>query len=329
MTGGMTDLVVIFAGTLAALMIIGWLSMTVLGRQRRLNARVERIGERARPLTTEERQIRQLKRKTQTSSPFLEGLARRALPRPQELRQRLLRTGRQISLGRYFLLSLGVALATAFICRVTMQLPWFALIATGIVAGVGLPHLVVGWMVARRNNRFTALFPEAIDLMVRGLRSGLPVTETIAASGREMGDPVGPEFRRIADSVRLGQTLEDALWDAAKRIDTAEYKFFVISLSVQKETGGNLAETLANLSDILRARRQMRLKIRAMSSEAKASAMILGSLPFVMFGIIWFLSPDYEQILFSDMRGRMMLGVAVGLMGAGMLVMRKMVRFEI
>lgn len=325
----MTDLVVIFAGTLAALTIIGWLSMTVLGRQRRLKARIERIGERARPLSSEERQIRQLKRKTQTSSPFLEGLARRLLPRPQELRLRLARTGQQISLGRYFLISLGVALAVAFICRVTMQLPWFALLATGIVAGVGLPHLVVGWLVARRDARFTALFPEAIDLMVRGLRSGLPVTETIAASGREMGDPVGPEFRRIADSVRLGQTLEDALWDAAKRIDTAEFKFFVISLSVQKETGGNLAETLANLSDILRARRQMRLKIRAMSSEAKASAMILGSLPFLMFGIIYFLSPSYEEVLFTDMRGRIMLGVAVSLMGTGMLVMRKMVRFEV
>lgn len=325
----MTDLLVIFAGTLAAMMIIGWLAITVLGRQRRLNARVERIGERARPMTREERQIRQLKRKTQTSSPFIEGLARHLLPRPQQLRYRLQRTGYQVSLGRYFLLSLGVGVAAAFVCRIGMQLPWFAIAAAAIVAGIGLPHLVVGWLVARRDNRFTALFPDAIDLMVRGLRSGLPVTETIAASGREMKEPVGPEFRRISDSVRLGQPLEDALWDAAKRLDTAEFKFFVISLSVQKETGGNLAETLANLSDILRSRKQMRLKIRAMSSEAKASAMILGSLPFVMFGIIWSLSPSYEQALFEDIRGRVMLGVALGLMGSGMLVMRKMVRFEI
>jgi tight adherence protein B len=329
MTGGMTDLAVIFAGTLAALTIVGWLSITVLGRQRRLNARVERIGERARPLSTEERQIRQLKRKTQTSSPFVEGLAGRLLPRPDELRRRLQRTGRPISLGRYFLISLGVALAVAVICRITMQLPWFVLAAAGIVAGIGLPHLVVGWLVARRDRKFTALFPDAIDLMVRGLRSGLPVTETIAAAGREMSDPVGPEFRRIADAVRLGRSLEDALWDTAKRIDTAEFKFFVISLSVQKETGGNLAETLANLSEILRLRKQMRLKIRAMSSEATASAMILGSLPFLMFAIIWFLSPSYEQALFADIRGRIILGVAVGLMGMGALVMRKMVRFEI
>jgi len=329
MTGGMIDLVVIFAGTLTVMMIVGWLGIGLLGRQRRLRARVERIGERARPLSVEERNIRQLKRKVQMSSPLLEGLASRLLPRPQEMRARLMRTGRQISLGRYFMISIAVGLAAAVICRIGMQLPWVVIVAVGIVAGIGLPHIAVGWLVTRRLNRFTQLFPDSIDLMVRGLRSGLPVTETIAAAGREMTDPVGPEFRRIADAVRLGQTLEDALWDAAKRIDTAEFKFFVISLSVQKETGGNLAETLANLSDILRARKQMRLKIRAMSSEAKASAMILGSLPFLMFGIIYFLSPEYEQVLFDDMRGRMMLGVALGLMGMGVLVMRKMVRFEI
>ena len=329
MTGGLTDLIVIFAGTLAVMMIVGWLALTVIGRQRRLSARVERIGERARPLSSEERQIRQLKRKTQTSSPFLEGLAKRLLPRPQQLRLRLQRTGYRMSLGRYFLFSLGIGIAVALLCRMTMQLPWFALAAVGIIAGIGLPHLVVGWLVARRLNRFTALFPDAIDLMVRGLRSGLPVTETITAAGREMSDPVGPEFRRISDAVRLGQSLEDALWDTARRLDTAEFKFFVISLSVQKETGGNLAETLANLSDILRSRKQMRLKIKAMSSEAKASAMILGSLPFVMFAIIWFMSPNYEQVLFEDMRGRIMLGVALGLMGSGILVMRRMIRFEI
>lgn len=325
----MTDLVVIFAGALAVMLIFGWLAMTVLGRQRRLNARVERIGERARPLTSEERVLRQLKLKTQTSSPFLEGLAKRILPNPDELRRRLQKTGRQVSLGRYFVLSLLVGLFAGGICHVLIHLPWYVSVAGGIIAGLALPHITVGWMVARRLTRFTKLFPDAIDLMVRGLRSGLPVTETITASGREMSDPVGPEFRRIADAVRLGQNLEDALWDAAQRLDTPEFKFFVISLSVQRETGGNLAETLAKLSDILRSRKQMKLKIKAMSSEAKASAMILGSLPFLMFALIYVMSPDYESILFTDMRGRIMLGVALGMMAMGCGVMHKMVKFEI
>lgn len=325
----MTDLLVIFAGALVVLLIVGWLGISVLGRQRTLHARVERIGERARPMSVEERAVRQLKLKTQTSSPFLEGLARRILPNPQQLRIRLMKTGRQISLGRYFVISLMLGLFVAGVCHVVLQFPWCMTAAAAIIAGTALPHMMVGMMVKKRLNKFTAIFPDAIDLMVRGLRSGLPVTETIAASGREMPDPVGPEFRRISDAVRLGQNLEDALWEASKRLDTPEFKFFVISLSVQRETGGNLAETLAKLSDILRSRKHMKLKIKAMSSEAKASAMILGSLPFVLFAIISFMSPGYEAILFTDMRGRIVLGVSLALMAAGCLVMQKMVKFEI
>jgi len=324
-----TDLLVIFGGALSVMLIVGWLGISVLGRQRILNARVERIGERARPMTTEERAVRQLKLKTQSSSPFLEGLAKRVLPNPQQLRMRLQKTGRHISLGQYFMASLVLGLFSAGLCHVVLHLPWFMTVAAGIIAGTALPHMTIGWMVARRLNKFTAIFPDAIDLMVRGLRSGLPVTETIAAIGREMTDPVGPEFRRISDAVRLGQNLEDALWEASRRLDTPEFKFFVISLSVQKETGGNLAETLAKLSDILRSRKQMKLKIKAMSSEAKASAMILGSLPFLLFAIIYFMSPGYETVLLVDIRGRMMLGFSLGLMAAGCLVMYKMVKFEI
>ena len=165
--------------------------------------------------------------------------------------------------------------------------------------------------------------------MVRGLRSGLPVTECIKAVGREVPDPVGGEFRRITDEIKFGSKVNEAMWSAAHRLDMAEFKFFVVSLSVQQETGGNLAETLANLSEILRRRKQMRLKIKAMSSEAKASAMILGSLPFVMFCIIYLMNPGYESVLFTDPRGKIMLAVGLGAMGSGILVMSRMVRFEI
>jgi tight adherence protein B len=184
-------------------------------------------------------------------------------------------------------------------------------------------------MAAKRLKLFTSQFPDAIDLIVRGLKSGLPVTESISAVGHEMQDPVGFEFRHIFDCVKFGQPIEEALWDTARRLDTPEFKFFVISISVQRETGGNLSEALGNLSNILRRRRQMGLKIKAMSSEAKASAIILGSLPFIMFGIIFAMNPDYEMVLFNDPRGQMMLGVGLGVMSTGILVMNKMVRFEI
>ncbi|MEQ9360328.1 MAG: type II secretion system F family protein, partial [Rhodospirillales bacterium] len=129
--------------------------------------------------------------------------------------------------------------------------------------------------------------------------------------------------------VKFGAKINDALWATAHRLDIPEFKFFVVSLSVQQETGGNLAETLANLSDILRRRRQMKLKIKAMSSEAKASAMILGSLPFVMFCIIYLMNPDYESLLFTDPRGRLILGGGLVAMAMGVFVMSRMVRFEI
>ena len=145
----------------------------------------------------------------------------------------------------------------------------------------------------------------------------------------ERHGPVGAEFRLISDGIKFGKSMEDALWETARRLDTAEFKFFVISLSVQRETGGNLSEALGNLSDILRRRRQMKLKIKAMSSEAKASAMILGSLPFIMFGIIFALNPEYEMELFTDPRGQVMLGFGVGIMSVGIAIMSKMVKFEI
>lgn len=259
----------------------------------------------------------------------LEKALGRLLPNIATLRQRLARTGKQISVTAYIAASVGIGLAVVGVMTGFMYLGPVVSVLGGLTAGLLLPHLAVAMMGKRRLAKFNHLFPDAIDLMVRGLRSGLPVTECIKAVGREVPDPVGGEFRRITDEIKFGSKTAEALWAAADRLDIAEFKFFVVSLSVQQETGGNLAETLANLSDILRRRKQMRLKIKAMSSEAKASAMILGSLPFVMFCIIYAINPDYETVLFTDPRGRLILGVGLAAMGSGILVMAKMVRFEI
>ena len=159
--------------------------------------------------------------------------------------------------------------------------------------------------------RFIALFPEAIDLMVRALRAGLPVTEAIINAGQEIGDPVGTELRGIEAGMRLGRDLDSLLWDIAKRITAPEFRFFIIALSVQRETGGNLAETLNNLSEVLRRRRAMRAKARAMASEARASTMILGSLPIFVTVIMSVTSPAYIAPLFTDMRGLMLVGLAI------------------
>jgi tight adherence protein B len=184
-------------------------------------------------------------------------------------------------------------------------------------------------MGKKRVARFVGLFPEAIDLMVRALRAGLPITEAIVNAGQEIGDPIGVEFRGIEAGMRLGRDLDSLLWDIAKRIDVPEFRFFIIALSVQRETGGNLAETLNNLSMVLRGRRAMRAKARAMASEARASTMILGSLPVLVTIMLSITSPTYIGPLFSDVRGLMLLGIACGMLLFGVAVMVKMARFEI
>jgi tight adherence protein B len=189
--------------------------------------------------------------------------------------------------------------------------------------------MVVKKLTERRLDKFTKLFPEAIDLIVRGLRSGLPITESISSVGQELDDPIGIEFRRMSDSIKLGKPLEDALEEAAERLATPDFKFFVIAISIQKETGGNLAETLENLSEILRKRLQMKLKVKAMSSEARASAMIIGCLPFLLFGVLLFMNYGYVSVLFTDPRGMVMGGGALAAMGLGMFVIGRMIKFEI
>jgi tight adherence protein B len=253
----------------------------------------------------------------------------RWLPRKEALQARLTRTGKKLTIAHYVIAIVAVAAVTVAIFRFAFGFGPLLTGLIGIAFGLMLPHAVVGHLGKRRLNKFTATFPEAIDLIVRGLRSGLPISESIVTVSKEIGDPIGTEFRTIDQSIRLGQSMEDAMWDTARRIDTPEFKFFVISISVQRETGGNLAETLENLSDILRRRRQMKLKVKALSSEARASAYIIGSLPFTIFGIIFCINPGYALDLFHDSRGLVMVGVGLTMMAIGSLVMAKMVRFEI
>jgi tight adherence protein B len=269
-----------------------------------------------------------LKKAEARSVPFFENLARRFLPRQSALRDRLARTGSNLTVGTYLMICGGlVPIAFAAALGFGLTAPPAALIA--LAAGLGLPHIGVGVVAGRYRGRFIAVLPEAIDLMVRGLKSGLPVTESIGTVAREMQQPLATEFRRVTDGVRFGRGLEEVLWEAAHRLDIPEFNFFVISLSIQRETGGNLAETLTNLSDILRRRRQMRQKIKAMSSEAKASAYILGSLPFAMFGIVYCVNPGYASMLFTDPRGVFMLGGGLVSLGIAVLVIVKLIRFEI
>jgi tight adherence protein B len=264
-----------------------------------------------------------------TKLPTVDKLMTRYLPRRAALIARLEATGKNISVSHYVMACLLLGLTAAALAIVLAHLPAMLALFCGLTLGIGLPHFVVGRMAKRRLQAFIGLFPEAIDLIVRGLKSGLPITESIATVGHEVADPVGMEFRRLDQSIKLGQPFDEALGAAVRRLGTPEFKFFVISLGVQRETGGNLAETLENLSDILRRRRQMQMKVKAMSSEARASAMIIGSLPFIMVALLSFVSPAYLMALVHDPRGWVMVGGGAISMTIGILVMAKMVQFEI
>lgn len=257
-----------------------------------------------------------------------EKFAESLIPKPQQLQERLHQAGKDIPLSRYVTFS-GLLAVGSMVVIFTITNTITIAIALGIIIGLGLPHMAIGSMIKKRQQLFIKQFPDALDLIVRGLQAGLPVNEAIINVGVEIPAPVGAEFRRVSDDVRLGKTLEQALWDANVRIDLPDYKFFVISLSVQRETGGNLGETLHNLASILRQRQQMKLKVKAMSSEAKASAYILGALPFVMLGLIMMMNYDYGIILFTHETA---IKVAIGglfWMSIGIFSMAKMIDFDI
>lgn len=248
--------------------------------------------------------------------------------RADKLRLRLAQTGKKWTLQQYLSASGGLAFVVMAILWLKGA-PMYLAIFGGLLVGAGLPHMVINFLMARRIKKFTANFPDAIELLVRGLKSGLPVGETLGVVAKEIPGPVGEEFKLVVEKIKIGKSMEDSLQETADRLGTAEFQFFVITLAIQRETGGNLAETLANLADVLRKRAQMKLKIRAMSSESKASAYIVGSLPFFVFGMVWMVNQQYLAGFFYEPR-LIVAGLGGALwMSMGVFVMAKMVNFEI
>jgi len=317
---------IILIGGLGAL-VLAFFAMRGPSASKSIKRRIELVKERHGDLVTGNAQA-QIRRLFAERAGKLEGFASTLIPKPALLRKRLEMTGKEINLGKYAMICGGVWLliAAALMLR---GAPLLLSLLFGLFFGVGGPHFVVGKLIQRRVKKFNSNFPDAIELMVRGLRSGLPITETLGIVAGEISGPVGIEFRMVADKMKIGRTMEAALQETADRLGTTEFQFFVITLAIQRETGGNLAETLSNLADVLRKRAQMKLKIRAMSSESKASAYIVGSLPFVVFTLVWFINPNYMAGFFTDQR--LMVAGLGGLiwMSIGAFIMAKMVNFEI
>ncbi|WP_233355764.1 type II secretion system F family protein [Henriciella litoralis] len=205
-----------------------------------------------------------------------------------------------------------------------------AMIFAAAVAGfLGVPRWLLGMLTKRRYKKLTAQFADAIDIIVRGVKSGLPLTECLRIIARESPAPLGAEFQTLTDNIQMGTTVERALQNFYKRVPLPEVNFFVIVLTIQAKSGGNLSEALGNLSKVIRERKMMREKIKAMSSEAKASAGIIATLPFAVGVMVFLTTPAYIMELFIKPTGHMILFMGAALMFTGVTVMKRMISFDI
>lgn len=246
--------------------------------------------------------------------------------RRNEMRSMILQAGLDMNPRTLVIVSVAVGLVGALIYLV-VGYPPIGAPAAAIFAGLMIPRRVLRFLAKRRQKKFTQHFANAIDVLVRGIRTGLPVGECLAIIGREAPEPVGTEFRLMVEGQRLGLTLEEMFRRGLERLPTPEYKFFAIVLQIQQQTGGNLAETLDNLARVLRERKKLRDKVKALSAEAKASAMIIGALPFFVAGAITVVAPTYLMPLFDE-GIKALIGAGVWmLIGTG--IMAKMINFEI
>jgi len=316
----------LFAVGLMAVLVLGYMAFAGPNPAKEAARRLQGVRYRHSE-STESKVETQLKKAIAARKPTMHRIAGSG-GRIDALAVRLHRSGKNWSLAQYLYASLGLSIGFAVLVYLRSGAALLSL-AVGLVFGAGIPHMVLNFFIKRRTNAFNAKFPDGIELLVRGLRSGLPVTETLNVVAQEVPGPVGEEFKSIVDRIKVGKTMEEALQETADRLGTAEFQFFTITLAIQRETGGNLAETLSNLADVLRKRSQMKLKIKAMSSESKASAYIVGSLPFIVFGMVWWINPRYLNGFFTD--DRLIVAGLGGLvwMTIGALIMAKMVSFEI
>src|SRR5262247_2676715 len=244
------------------------------------------------------------------------------------LNQLLLQSGLSIGLGRLVLLVLlgmGGIFASAFFFNGTLTQATLV----SLVGGVVLPPLTLKFLRSRRQKKFSAQFPDSIDIIVRSLRAGHPVPIAITMVGKEMPDPIGSEFGIVSDEMTYGSDLETAMRNLYFRVGTDDLPLFVTAVAIQRSTGGNLGEILENLSSVIRDRFKMRRKIRALAAEGRASALILSSLPIGMFAVIQLVAPDFYGAIWHEDLTRKVLMAAGGWMLIGNLAMYKLVNFKI
>ena len=252
---------------------------------------------------------------------------RKAANRRADLQTRIEQAGLSIRKGQFLMIFAAVALVAAGLVFFKTQNAIMAGLLA-IMIGVGMPNLVLARMRTRRIKKFIEHLPSALDIIVRGVRAGLPVNDTLRIIASEAQEPVKSEFRRVVEQQALGISVPDALQKLARRVPATETNFFAIVIEIQSKAGGNLSEAVGNLSKTVRDRKKMKAKIGAMSMEALASAAIIGLVPFLVTGALYMTSPDYMSLLFTTSHGRIVTIIALCWMAIGGAMMKKMINFD-
>jgi tight adherence protein B len=310
--------------------IIYTLMLPLLNGQRKSDDRLQSVSESARNRSSNRKAEETANnRKKQVADTLKELEDRQRASEKVSLRVRLERSGLGMDVKTFWIVSavLGVVLGFgSFIMDPNMH-PGIP-VAFGIAGALGLPRFIVKKATERRHKKFLDEFANAIDVIVRGVKSGLPLNECLNIIAKESPDPVGPEFKEVCDQQRVGVPLSECFERMMQRMPLAEVRFFAIVIAIQQQAGGNLSEALGNLSGVLRDRKRMQAKIRALSAEAKASAGVLACLPFAVTILLYIVAPAYVSLLWQKQYGQFMMLCAAGLMSIGVFVMRKMINFK-
>ena len=330
------DLAFILAAAAAFVAVggVGWVAVGAAGDganrkrvQRAVGGRGENGG-RGRRANTALDQAAQRKRQVQESLKDIEARQKDKKKKSVTLKAQIQQAGMSFTPTTFWMVSAGIGIAGVLIAFLTGQ-NMLVTLAIGVIGGLGLPRWWLGFLRGRRQKQFTAEFANSLDVITRGVKSGLPLNECLKIIATESPDPVRTEFAKLVEGIAVGVELADGLDRMCERMPLPELNFFRTVLVIQQKTGGNLAETLGNLSIVLRSRKMMREKISALSSEAKSSAAIIGSLPPGVLGIVYATTPSYMSQMFTHPTGQLMLLGGVTWMAIGIFVMRGMINFKI
>jgi len=305
---------------------IAWVFLyPILSGERKAEKRMESVAKAA-PITRATRSTPRSRRDS-VEATLKEFEERQKKHKSPPLNIRISQAGLNWSKQQFILISAGVGLV-AFVLGLAISPGLLPAVAMAFAGAFGLPRWLLSFLRKRREAKFLDALPDAVDIIVRGVKAGLPLLDCIKMITVEAPEPLKSEFRVIVETQAIGMPLGDACAKLYERTPLPEANFFAIVIAIQQKAGGNLSEALGNLSRVLRDRKKMKAKIRAMSQEAKASAGIIGALPIAVMTLVYLSSPGYISLLFTEPLGHLMLAGSAGWMAMGVLVMRKMINFD-